>query len=202
LIIEVCRAFCSSLVLPLTPFHPSALIWEQEVGGSNPPAPTGRLRVCALAPLLASEVGVCHRKSAASNFPPVPSSLDVVKAWVAACNESDGDAALALCDSSMELVEAKALPGAVTATGIDAVRRYLERFSAHWSEVQWLPQEFLESGDKVFMRARLRLRGRRSGIEVDREWIYVFTVRHGKLMRQDGFDDRIDGLRAAGIEAA
>jgi hypothetical protein len=52
------------------------------------------------------------------------------------------------------------------------------------------------------MRARLRLRGRRSGIEVDREWIYVFTVRHGKLIRQDGFDERVDGLRAAGIEAA
>jgi len=94
------------------------------------------------------------------------------------------------------------MPVAVTAPGIDAVGRYLERFSAHWSEVEWLPQEFLESGDKVFMRARLRLRGRRSGIEVDREWIYVFTVRHGKLVRQDGFDERVDGLRAAGIEAA
>jgi ketosteroid isomerase-like protein len=102
----------------------------------------------------------------------------------------------------MELVEANALPGAMTATGIDAVRRYLERFSTHWSEAEWLPQEFLESGDKVFMRARLRLRGRRSGIDVDREWIYVFTVRHGKLIRQDGFDERADGLRAAGIDAA
>jgi ketosteroid isomerase-like protein len=102
----------------------------------------------------------------------------------------------------MVLVEAEALPGAVRATGIDAVRRYLERFSAHWSEAQWLPQEFFESGDKVFMRARLRLRGRRSGIEVDREWFYVFTLRHGKLIRQDGFDDRADGLRAAGIKTA
>jgi ketosteroid isomerase-like protein len=102
----------------------------------------------------------------------------------------------------MELLEAKTLPGAVTATGAEAVRRYLVGFAAHWSEVQWLPEEFLESGDKVFMRARLRLRGRRSGIEVDREWIYVFTVRHGRLIRQEGFDDRAEGLRAAGIEAA
>jgi uncharacterized protein len=132
----------------------------------------------------------------------VQGSLEVVKAWVAACNDGDADAALALCDSSMELVEAEALPGAVTATGIDAVRRYLERFASHWSEVQWLPQEFLESGDKVFVTARLRLRGRRSGIEVDREWIYVFTVRNGKLIRQDGFDERAEGLRAAGITAA
>jgi ketosteroid isomerase-like protein len=130
----------------------------------------------------------------------VASSLEVVKAWVDACNRGDADAALGLCDPSIELVEAKTLPGAVTAVGAEAVRRYLERFTAHWSEGEWLPEEFHESGEKVFMRARLRLRGRRSGIEVDREWNYVFTVRHGKLTSQEGFDERVDGLRAAGIE--
>ena len=126
---------------------------------------------------------------------------EVVKAWVDACNRGDVEAALGLCDSSIELVEATALPGAVTATGTDAVRRYLERFAAHWSEGEWLPEEFEESGDKVFMRASLKLRGRRSGIEVDREWIYVFTLRDGKLISQEGFDERADGLRAAGIQA-
>ena len=34
------------------------------------------------------------------------------------------------------------------------------------------------------------LRGRQSGIEVDRVWQYVFTTRDGKLLRQDGYDDR------------
>lgn len=131
---------------------------------------------------------------------PVARSLDVVKAFVDACNAGDIEAITDLCDSSMELVEAEALPGSVTATGIDAVRHYFERFSTHWTEVDWRPEEFVEAGEKVFMRARLRLRGRRSGLEVDREWIYVFTVRDGKLTRQDGYDDREDGLRAAGIE--
>ena len=37
---------------------------------------------------------------------------------------------------------------------------------------------------------RLRLTGRESGIEVDRVWVYLFTVRDGKLLRQDGFDGR------------
>lgn len=129
------------------------------------------------------------------------SNLELVKAWVDACNRGDVDAALALCDSEVELIESKALPGAVDAIGAAAVRRYLERFTVHWSEGEWLPEEFVEADDKVFMRARLRLRGRRSGIEVDREWIYVFTVRDGKLLRQEGFDGREDGLRAAGIEA-
>ena len=132
----------------------------------------------------------------------VASSLEVVKAWVDACNHGDVDGALALCDPSIQLVEATTLPGAVTAIGADAVRRYLERFTAHWSEFEWLPEEFLESEDKVVMSARLRLRGRRSGIEVEREWVYVFTVTDGKLFSQDGFDTRAEGLQAAGIELA
>lgn len=143
-----------------------------------------------------------NRASVASMVRRVATNLEVVEAWVEAANRGDVDGALALCGSSIELIEAKALPGAVTATGADAVRRYLERFRTHWSDGEWLPEEFVESGDKVLMRARLRLRGRRSGIEVDREWIYVFTVEHGKLVSQEGFDSRADGLRAAGIEAS
>jgi uncharacterized protein len=127
-------------------------------------------------------------------------SLSVAQAWVDACDRGDVEAALAVCDPEVELVEAEALPGSVTATGIDAVRRYLERFETHWSEASWEPEEFREAGDKVFMRARLKLVGRHSGIGVDREWIYVFTVRDGKLLRQVGYDDAAEGLRAAGID--
>lgn len=128
------------------------------------------------------------------------SNIDLVNAWVDACNVGDVDEALALCDESMELVEATALPGAVTATGLDQVRHYLERFEVHWSEGKWTPVEFREADDKVVLRARLRLVGRNSGIEVDREWIYVFTISDGKLVRQDGFENLAEGLRAAGIE--
>ena len=127
------------------------------------------------------------------------SSLEVVKAFVDACNGEDIDRIMALCAPSMELLESKTLPGAVTASGIEEVRRYMERFATHWSEFEWIPTEFVEGADKVVMVARLKLRGRRSGIEVDREWVYVFTVRDGRLLRQEGFDERAEGLRAAGI---
>jgi ketosteroid isomerase-like protein len=126
-------------------------------------------------------------------------SLEIAKAWVKACDQGEIETALALCDAQVELVESDALPGPVTATGIDSVRRYLERFQTHWSEASWEPEEFREAGERVFLRARLRLVGRHSGIEVDRQWIYVFTVRDGKLLRQVGYDDEAEGLRAAGL---
>ena len=126
-------------------------------------------------------------------------SLEIARAWVDACDRRDVDAALALCDPAIELIEAEALPGAVTATGVEEVRRYLERFDVHWSEGNWKPLEFREAGDKVYLRARLQLIGRRSGVEVDREWSYVFTVGNGKLLKQVGFDQPGEALRSAGL---
>ena len=95
-----------------------------------------------------------------------------------------------LLHPDIELHESDALPGAVNAVGLASVRRYLERFGTHWSSFKWEPLELEVDGDKALMRARLRLTGRESGVEVDREWWYVFSVRDGKLLRQDGFDDR------------
>ena len=120
----------------------------------------------------------------------------VVRAYVDACNGSDIDHLLSLLDPEVELHEAKALPGAVSAVGFEEVSRYLERFNAHWSSFSWGPLELEVSGHRALMRARLRFVGRKSGIEVDREWIYVFQVRGGKLLRQDGFDEMSQATRA------
>lgn len=121
---------------------------------------------------------------------------DVARAYVDACNGDDVDAVLELLHPEIELHEAQTLPGAVSAVGFTQVRHYLERFNVHWSEFEWEPVEWRTAGDRVLMHARLRLRGRKSGIEVDRLWTYVFTVADGKLRRQDGFDD-IDAALAA-----
>jgi ketosteroid isomerase-like protein len=120
----------------------------------------------------------------------------VVRAYVDACNRQDLDGVLALLDPGMELHEAKTLPGAVSAVGLDSVRRYLDRFTTHWSAFRWEPLEWQAEGDRVLMRARLQLTGRSSGLEVEREWWYLFTVREDRLARQDGFDDRDSAISA------
>ena len=120
----------------------------------------------------------------------------VVRGYVDAANDGDLERILALLHPDVELHESETLPGAVHALGFDAVRRYLERFSTHWSSVRWEPLELLFEGDRALMVARLHLQGRESGILVARDWIYVFTVRDGKLLRQDGYDDRETALAA------
>ena len=51
LILGICTAFGAFRVLAHTLVRGPALIWEQEVGGSNPPAPTGNLGLSKVARL-------------------------------------------------------------------------------------------------------------------------------------------------------
>lgn len=122
----------------------------------------------------------------------------IVREYVDACNGDDLERVFAILHPHIELHEASALPGAVSAVGTAAVRRYLARFETHWTSFRWEPLELRAVGDRALMRARLHLVGRNSGIEVDRVWIYLFTVRDGKLLRQDGYDELADAERALG----
>jgi ketosteroid isomerase-like protein len=120
----------------------------------------------------------------------------VVRAYVEACNGDDVEKVLSLLHPEVELHEASTLPGPVSAVGLEEVSRYLTRFNAHWSSFRWEPLELRVSGDRALMRARLHLIGRKSGLEVDREWVYVFEVRDHRLRRQDGFDQIDEALAA------
>jgi ketosteroid isomerase-like protein len=46
--------------------------------------------------------------------------------------------------------------------------------------------------------ARLVGRGKKSGVEVTREWAYVWTLRHGRALRMEGYGTRAEALEAAG----
>jgi ketosteroid isomerase-like protein len=113
----------------------------------------------------------------------------VVRAYVEACNVGHLDRVVALLHRDIEMHEAEALPGAVSSKGIAAVRHYLERFGTHWSSFRWELLELRVNGERALMPARLHLRGRESGIVVQRDWFYVFTVRERKLLRQEAYDD-------------
>jgi ketosteroid isomerase-like protein len=127
-------------------------------------------------------------------------NVEVVRGWIRACNEDDFEAAVALCEPAFEMTESSTLPGAATTSGRDELTRYFEGWKRNWSEWDWREDEVLDiPPDRVLVMAHLRLKGLRSGIWVDRRWAYLFTLRDGKLIRQDGFDERAQALEAAGL---
>jgi ketosteroid isomerase-like protein len=115
-----------------------------------------------------------------------------------ACNAGDEAAAFALVDPSFVMVESSALPGAATTTGLQGLERYFAGWRRNWSEGSWVEEELLDlPPDKVLVMARLRVKGLRSGLWVERVWAYVFTVGDGKLLRQDGYSTKAEALEAA-----
>jgi ketosteroid isomerase-like protein len=123
-------------------------------------------------------------------------NVEIVRAWMGACNADDTELALSLCDPSIVMIEPDTLPGAATTKGIDGVRRYFAGWQRNWSEWRWEEEVEELPPDKVLVTAQLRLRGLRSGIWVEHCWAYVFTLRDGKLVRQQGFDGRDEALAA------
>lgn len=111
-----------------------------------------------------------------------------------------GEPGLDKFDPDISMFESETLPGAVSAVGIDAVRHYMESFGKYWEQIRFEPQEFIEAGDQVVVVARLVGRGRSSGVDVERIWAYVWTVRGGRALRLEGYVDRAEALTAVGLE--
>ena len=102
-------------------------------------------------------------------------------------------------DPEITMIEARELPGGgALAEGIEAVRRYQRSFANYWDEIHFEPQEYLAAGDRVVVVARLTGRGKKSGVEVTREWAYVWTLRRGKALRMERYATRAEALAAAG----
>jgi ketosteroid isomerase-like protein len=66
-------------------------------------------------------------------------------------------------------------------------------------ELEVTTEEFIDAGDRVLVTAHHRGRGRGSGIEVDRRFYLVYSLRNGKVARADEYADRTEALEAAGL---
>jgi ketosteroid isomerase-like protein len=112
---------------------------------------------------------------------------------------SRGELGLDRFDPEITMVESETIPGAPSAEGIDAVRRYIESFPNYWADIRIEPQEFIEAGEQVVVIARLIGRGKRSGVEVERLWAYVWTLREQRALRMEAYADRAEALREVGL---
>jgi ketosteroid isomerase-like protein len=83
--------------------------------------------------------------------------------------------------------------------GLDAIRDNIEHWKDAWEELEVTTEEFIDAGGRVLVTAHHRGRGRGSGIEVDRRFYLVYSLRNGKVARADEYADRTEALEAAGL---
>ena len=123
-------------------------------------------------------------------------NVEVVRALWEAYARDDFDRVLSYCDPYLVMVTLEEGP----VYGLDASRQNYERWRDAWDDPEIAVEEILGAGDRVFVSARFRARGRASGAEVDGRFYELYTMRNGKILRVEEFNERAQGLEAAGLQ--
>jgi ketosteroid isomerase-like protein len=109
-------------------------------------------------------------------------------------NRGDVDAIVGLLHPDVEWVPPPTSLEPQPLRGREAVRGYLEPNFFESQTVE--PLELSEHGDRVMVAARVRARGRGSGIELDQIAYHVLTIEDGRAVRFEVHVDRATALAA------
>jgi ketosteroid isomerase-like protein len=126
-------------------------------------------------------------------------NVDKAREFIDAYNRRDFDAATQWFDPEIDFV----LPShqsADSGRGTEHVLRFFEGLEETFDDVQLLPQEYIDGGDRVATRLRHYAKGKGSGVMLDQELYHqVTTFRDGKIVRIEYFTDWNAALEAAGL---
>jgi ketosteroid isomerase-like protein len=129
-------------------------------------------------------------------------TADVVRAQFEAVNRRDFPAAMDLYADEVELI---APPGDLK-SGVFRGRAAVGEWFGDWfrtfseSSFEWL--DIVESGDTLALHARFTATGRHSGVELTKDYFYVYEVRHGKVSKVQFCNSFEEALEAAGLAEA
>ncbi|MDX6699392.1 MAG: hypothetical protein QOE65_2789 [Solirubrobacteraceae bacterium] len=112
-----------------------------------------------------------------------------------------GDLSGALADLSPDMVTyvSPLLPVGGTYHGPEGLLQLTLDWAEGFDELNVSAEELIEAGDQVVVRTLHRSRGAESGAPVETDVWYVFTLRAGKTVRIDVFNDRNEALEAVGL---
>ena len=113
-----------------------------------------------------------------------------------------GDLSAALETLSPDLVTyvAPPIPVAGTYHGPEGLLQLTLDWAEGFDELVATAEEYIDApGEKVITRVRHRASGAESGVPVETDIWYVWTVREGKTVRADVFNDKREALEAAGV---
>jgi ketosteroid isomerase-like protein len=128
--------------------------------------------------------------------------LDVAKRLTDAYNRRDVActfAELVTPDFEWYPAIATALDGGGGYRGREGIEKFAADTRENWEELQALPEEFRDLGDRVLVLGRLSGRGKGSGAPVDTPYAGILDFRGERIWRSRMYLDRDEGLRAAGL---
>jgi uncharacterized protein len=104
-----------------------------------------------------------------------------------------------LLAEDIEWVNAKEAVESGTRKGAEAFGDAVAKVDGTFDEARIEFERFIDAGDRVVVIGTLRGIGRGSGIDVTRRQGYLWTIRDGKAIRFEWFNDPDEALQAVGI---
>src|SRR3984893_15016824 len=84
--------------------------------------------------------------------------------------------------------------------GAAGFQRWLEDWAGPWSEFSLEPEQYLDAGDQVVAEPQPRASGKASGVTVARQDAMVCTMRDGRMVRLDYYNNPAQALEQVGLE--
>jgi ketosteroid isomerase-like protein len=126
-------------------------------------------------------------------------NLELVRRGWKAFERGDLPTALEVMSPDMVTYIAPPIPVAGTYNGREGFLQATLDWAESFDELVMTGEEFIDGGDQVVVRSLHKSHGAGSGVPVEADIWYVWTVRAGKAVRVDIFNDRRDALKAAGL---
>jgi ketosteroid isomerase-like protein len=83
--------------------------------------------------------------------------------------------------------------------GRDAVIESWRHYWGTWEEYRLDADEVIDAGASVVIVVRERMRGKGSGVPIDRRWAQIWNFHRGRIIRWETFPDKAAALEAAGL---
>jgi ketosteroid isomerase-like protein len=125
---------------------------------------------------------------------------DAVLGFTDAVTAGDVEAAVALCDPEIEFLSVLAVSGQAY-IGHDGIRQYFDDVAQAWAEWRVEVHRIDPAPDgRVSIVMTMHVRGKESGAVLSEQTGHVWTIRDGKLRRNEPYREPDEALRALGIE--
>lgn len=129
-------------------------------------------------------------------------TVDLFQRGLAAWNDGDLEAIVEMCHPDVRWTFSDRLPDATgEIRGRDAVRSFFASFTQDWAEISIAADRVVDAGDDVVAAVRFTARGR-DGIEVSMQFVHVWTVTDGQIVRFRGYPTFEQALEAVGYRGA
>ena len=125
------------------------------------------------------------------------SNVELVQAVYDRFRGGDTEGALALYSPDVEVHDRPEIPDPKVHHGHEGVLAALYESRSEFAALDILPEEFIDTGDRVIVVCLFVGRGRESGVPVEQRLCHAWTVRDGLVTRMEVHSDRDAALRGA-----